>query len=217
MKTLQRAVSLLLLSSALLAVRCNAVTHEVSGVDHGRIESPGYPEPYENNEEVIWTITVEENYKIELFFTVFDLEDSYDEDLGGSCVYDFVQIDTDPTDSATVSTREYCGNQHISFPGLCPRPGQKITSKGNVMKVRFVTDYSNEDPLPVGFQGFWKKVDRDECKEMRAAQFGEDWDEQLYCNHHCINTPGSYFCSCRPGFVLDETNIPAKLFAVTLY
>lgn len=87
-----RAVSLLLLSSALLAVRCNAVTHEVSGVDHGRIESPGYPEPYENNEEVIWTITVEENYKIELFFTVFDLEDSYDEDLGGSCVYDFVQV-----------------------------------------------------------------------------------------------------------------------------
>ena len=53
-------------------------------------------------------------------------------------------------------------------------------------------------------------TDRDECKEMRAAQFGEDWDEQLYCNHHCINTPGSYFCSCRPGFLLDENKHTCK-------
>ena len=64
----------------------------MSGEEHGRIESPGYPEPYSNNEEITWTITVDEHYKIELFFTVFDVEDSYDEDLGGSCVYDFVQV-----------------------------------------------------------------------------------------------------------------------------
>jgi len=53
-------------------------------------------------------------------------------------------------------------------------------------------------------------TDRDECREMRAAQSEEDWDHKLYCNHHCVNIPGSYFCSCRRGFVLDENQHTCK-------
>ena len=81
------------LASLLLVKRCEAVNavHQLSG-EHGRIESPGYPEPYANDQDITWTITVEQGYKIELFFTVFDVEDSYDEDLGGSCVYDYVKV-----------------------------------------------------------------------------------------------------------------------------
>ena len=57
-----------------------------------------------------------------------------------------------------MSQKDYCGNQRLSFPGIAPRPGQKLVSKGNQMVVRFHSDYSNDDPQPVGFQGFYKKV-----------------------------------------------------------
>ena len=49
-------------------------------------------------------------------------------------------------------------------------------------------------------------LDVDECFELsRAIQSGvEDWDQILYCNHFCNNVPGSYYCSCRPGFTLSD-------------
>lgn len=54
--------------------------------------------------------------------------------------------------------------------------------------------------------------DRDECKEMeemvRTAH--EDWDQLVYCNHHCVNIPGSYQCTCRPGFSLHEDQHTCK-------
>ena len=48
--------------------------------------------------------------------------------------------------------------------------------------------------------------DRDECEEMRyeVRNAFEDWDQLIYCNHFCVNMPGSYKCTCRPGFVLHE-------------
>ena len=35
---------------------------------------------------------MEEGYQIQYFFTEFELEDSYDEDQGGACAYDYVQV-----------------------------------------------------------------------------------------------------------------------------
>ena len=55
-------------------------------------------------------------------------------------------------------------------------------------------------------------ADRDECKEMRDAVKNtvEDWDELIYCNHFCVNVPGSYYCTCRPGFELHENQHTCK-------
>ena len=39
---------------------------------------------------------------------------------------------------------------------------------------------------------------------------GLNWDERLTCNHHCVNTPGSYFCLCRPGYTLDADGHTCK-------
>lgn len=37
-----------------------------------------------------------------------------------------------------------------------------------------------------------------------------DMDEcsfsEFLCQHECVNQPGSYFCSCPPGYVLLEDN-----------
>ena len=46
--------------------------------------------------------------------------------------------------------------------------------------------------------------------EDAAQTISEDWDELIYCNHHCVNVPGSYFCTCRPGFHLHENNHTCK-------
>lgn len=29
---------------------------------------------------------------------------------------------------------------------------------------------------------------------------------EFLCQHECVNQPGSYFCSCPPGYVLLEDN-----------
>ena len=58
------------------------------------ITSPNFPSGYPNDEEMSWRITVEDGYQVMFYFTEFQLEDSYDEDLGGSCVYDFLRVKT---------------------------------------------------------------------------------------------------------------------------
>ena len=60
--------------------------------DHGVIKSPEFPAPYRDNEDITWNIFAPQGYQVVLFFTTFDLEDSYDEDLGGACVYDYVEV-----------------------------------------------------------------------------------------------------------------------------
>jgi len=196
---------LLLLAATVLMTDCVPV--EITGVEHGELTSPNFPSGYANDLEQSWRITVEEGYQIQYFFTEFELEDSYDEDQGGACAYDYVQLATNGVE------KKYCGVSGCGngYCGSTPRLGHNYLSGSNVMDVTFRSDFSNEDdqgmPLQLaGFRMYWVKVDIDECAEMarkRRTQF-EDWDELIDCNHFCINTPGSYQCSCRPGFHLHE-------------
>jgi len=50
---------------------------------------------------------------------------------------------------------------------------------------------SSSDPAS-GFSFNFTQTDINECVE-----------EQMKCLHICTNTPGSYVCSCRPGYVLS--------------
>lgn len=198
---------LLLLLAATTLLTTESAPVEITGVDHGEITSPNFPAGYGNELELSWRITVEEGYQIQYFFTEFQLEDSYDEDQGGACAYDYVQL------SANGDAKKYCGVAGCGngYCGSTPRVGRNYLSGSNVIDITFRSDFSNEDdkglPLQLaGFRMYWVKVDIDECAEMarkRRTQF-EDWDELIDCNHFCINTPGSYQCSCRPGFHLHE-------------
>jgi len=59
---------------------------------HGTFQSPRFPSPYQNDLDITWEISAPEGYQIVVYFTTFDLEDSYDEDYGGVCAYDYVQV-----------------------------------------------------------------------------------------------------------------------------
>ena len=60
--------------------------------DNGVIKSPNFPAPYPDNQDITWNIFAPQGYQVVLFFTTFDLENSYDVDLGGACVYDYVEV-----------------------------------------------------------------------------------------------------------------------------
>ena len=62
------------------------------GEEYGVLESPGFPQHYRDHEDITWNISAPTGYQIEIRFPVFDLEDSFDEDLGGACPYDYLQV-----------------------------------------------------------------------------------------------------------------------------
>ena len=55
-------------------------------------ETPGFPNTYPNNLNITWNIKAPPGYQIEIYFSDFNLEDSYDETMGGACAYDYVQV-----------------------------------------------------------------------------------------------------------------------------
>ena len=60
--------------------------------NYGFIESPGFPNGYGSELNLTWVVETQPGFVIEIDFTDFYLEASYDEDLGGKCVYDYVTV-----------------------------------------------------------------------------------------------------------------------------
>jgi len=171
----------------------------------GFIESPGFPNGYDSELNMTWVIETQPGFVVEIDFTDFYLEASYDEDLGGKCVYDYVTI------SDGDETERLCGVKGVhSF--LAPSNKPYISDTNRVV-INFVSDYSNDDPKLFGFRLYYSKVDANECNLMKEGELFPDlnWDEALYCNQHCVNFPGSYQCACKPGFELDEDKHTCKV------
>ncbi|XP_070536661.1 cubilin-like [Ptychodera flava] len=104
----------------------------------GQISSPGYPREYGPALDVDWTITVTFGRRIKITFQAFAVE-GYP-----PCRYDYLQFHDGPTIESAVLI-QLCGSE-------IPDP---FYSSGNVMFIRFHTDYS------IHYTGFlleWNEV-----------------------------------------------------------
>ncbi|XP_039619697.1 complement C1r subcomponent-like [Polypterus senegalus] len=157
----------------------------------GKIQSPNYPKPYPHTNYTEWNLQVPKGYRLQLVFKHFDLEPSH------KCSYDYVKV---------MHHRKilglFCG-QETSETGM--HPGKKpILSPDNTLKVVFNSDLSHEEQY-LGFVAHYQALDIDECAEPT------DEDEESLCSHICHNVIGSYFCSCRPGYTLQQDGRTCKL------
>jgi len=72
-------------------MQCNAAVEENITSEYGVIASKNYPNPYPDNINKTWNIFVKPGFKVRIYFTTFDLEDSYEEETG-FCAYDYVKV-----------------------------------------------------------------------------------------------------------------------------
>ncbi|KAI4805619.1 hypothetical protein KUCAC02_010223, partial [Chaenocephalus aceratus] len=89
------------------------------------IQSPGFPEEYQDEQICYWHIRVRLGQRIQLLFQEFDLE----EDSG--CLADYLEV-YDSYDDVSGFAGRYCGDY---LP-------DDITSTGNVMTLKFLSDAS---------------------------------------------------------------------------
>lgn len=87
-----RVIAFLALQFCIVIVAAIGTNVVIENQLSGIIQSPNFPDAYPDNVNKTWTIRVEEGYRIALSFTAFEFEDSYDADLGGACVYDYVKV-----------------------------------------------------------------------------------------------------------------------------
>ncbi|XP_063055195.1 complement C1r subcomponent-like [Engraulis encrasicolus] len=151
---------------------------------HGMVTSPLYPKPYPGNVYVEWELAVPKGYRIQLSFTHLDIEPSDD------CYYDSLMVIYDQK-----VLWKFCG-QANSADGNHPG-NEAILAPGNRLRLIFQTDEGNPGlHKPLGFSLFYQAVDVDECKE------GEEVGKTPPCAQLCLNTLGSYYCSCHHGYDL---------------
>lgn len=154
-------------------------------VMHGEVQSPQYPQPYPPNLQEQWDLSVPEGYQIRLTFTHMDIEAS------AGCYYDSLTVLYD----GKVLGR-FCGHENSAdghHPGNLP-----ILSPGNRLTLIFQTDNNNpERHQNVGFSAQYQAIDIDEC----SAPTPVDGSGPL-CTQICLNTLGSYLCSCHHGYEL---------------
>ncbi|XP_066256660.1 protein tolkin [Euwallacea similis] len=151
---------------------------------NGTITSPSFPDLYPFNKNCVWEIVALPQYKITLNFTHFDLEGNNNAQQQ-QCEYDRVDIFSKFKESRMKKHGSFCGSK---APNL-------ITSESNIMRVVF---YSDTSVQKTGFAAVFFS-DMDEC----AKDHGN-------CQHECLNTLGSYVCTCHNGYTLHENGRDCK-------
>ncbi|XP_012136673.2 cubilin [Megachile rotundata] len=111
---------------------CQVTIHDFYGV----IESPNFPQRYEDNLNCSWTIDAPIGNRINLTFSHFDLEGT---DLDDTCQYDYVEVMEGEFDTPETQLAKICGSDRIP---------PKIHSSQHQVFVTFVTDSF------LGFNGF---------------------------------------------------------------
>ncbi|XP_028837038.1 complement component 1, r subcomponent [Denticeps clupeoides] len=152
---------------------------------YGELHSPEYPKPYPAGVHEEWDLEVPKGYKIQLTFTYLDMEPDAD------CFYDSLTVIHGQTTLDKFCGQENAPNGH--------HPGNKqIVSPSNTLRLIFQTDESNPGlHQHLGFAAFYQAIDVDECSAPEAAG-----GMGPVCSQICLNTLGSYFCSCRHGYNL---------------
>ncbi|KAK5891812.1 hypothetical protein CesoFtcFv8_012250 [Champsocephalus esox] len=152
---------------------------------HGGVQSPLYPEQYPPNLQQQWDLSVPEGYRITLTFTHLDIEAT------AGCFYDSLSVFYDAK-----ILGKFCGHEN-SADGHHPG-NQPILSPGNRLSLVFQSDDNNpERRQNVGFSAQYQAIDIDECSDPDP----EDGSGPL-CSQICLNTLGSYLCSCHHGYEL---------------
>lgn len=163
---------------------CEDACGGVFSSENGTITSPSFPEFYPSNKNCVWEIITDPHYKITLNFTHFDLEGSNVPHQ--QCDYDRVEVHSRKGNTDMfIKHGLFCGSK-------LPPP---ITSDGNSLRITFRSDTSIQK---TGFAAVFF-ADLDECAVNNGG-----------CQHDCINTVGSYVCTCHNGFVLHENQRDCK-------
>ncbi|XP_039661682.1 complement C1r subcomponent-like [Perca fluviatilis] len=150
---------------------------------HGQVQSPLFPRPYLPNLLRQWDVWVPEGYVIQLSLTHLDIKAS------SGCHQDSLMVLYDQN-----VLGKFCGQENSTdHPGKEP-----ILSQGNKLTLIFQTsDFNTKLQQHIGFSATYKAIDFDECSQPDPG----DGSGPL-CSHICVNTPGSYRCSCHHGYKL---------------
>ncbi|XP_075886809.1 tumor necrosis factor-inducible gene 6 protein [Nelusetta ayraudi] len=115
------------------------------------IQSPGFPEEYQDEQICTWHIRVRLGQKIRLQFLEFDVEDDT------SCLADYLEV-YDSYDDVSGFAGRYCGDY---LP-------DDIVSTGNVMTLKFLSDAS---VTAGGFQLKYSAIDASEVPQNHTRYF----------------------------------------------
>lgn len=117
------------------------------------IESPNFPNKYEDAANCSWIIEAPIGNKINLTFSHFDLEGHND----SNCEYDYLQIMESASDSTNSELGRFCGS--IDMP-------MKISSTKHQVLINFITDSF------ITFNGFRLEWMIQGCGELLTKPIG---------------------------------------------
>ncbi|TWW79042.1 complement C1r subcomponent-like protein [Takifugu flavidus] len=150
-------------------------------VTSGTLQSPDYPKPYPPNLMKQWHLSAPEGFRIQLKLTHVDINPSRE------CSLDSLTVKHGETIS------KICGQN------LTQLSAEPITSEGKKMTIIFQTsDFNPEFHQHTGFLVNFKKIDVDECSKADPKN-----GSGSVCSQMCVNTVGSYYCSCYSGYTLQ--------------